>query len=640
MLKGLECSLPTRNVARTLVLLFLSLVVSCLASNSFAQVKGTIVAEDLVGETFRSGRIANRAGEYLTAVRRLNRVLTTQPSLIPAYVERGRAYKNLKKPDLAQADFSKAMSLAAIEDPILQEATFEYNVLELEKRLQDWKRRPFIRCAPALRNPSDLSSFPVFPSKTHKTPRECDDGDMTLFNGLLCSVGIDEGCKAVRESQSSVDGSWWRAPAKIDRPDPCLKQDECQTTFNSDQALGVYLYVEQTGDAEAFQRWLTWISKNPICNTISGACGWPGQARFCSNKGDCAMHAIDCTLVLALGEFYGARTRATQICGGALLPGLKTPAQVARWIDDAYRTMNELADGCNNLFKEVDGALKKLRVPVPPTLTCPEAVALRESFDKAHLAAFQRAVDVRAEVEGLLRVPGPAGATIAYESALRVATVNAAANQTSEARHLAGVELLVLKKINPVDPRIAGAALPLLLKSPKNPFNHYLTEGSRKPGMLAAILDKCPTTDFDPNNVGEREQWAWEREDSEDTKKATMYWDCIFAANLWKYDTQPISRPAPADPAGLAAFNRLHDAQSALRKQVDDLTSQASNQLTGVMRELRQLQTSVLVPNEIAGKADQARDDLEKQRQKLCEELKIPCPPGSIPTFPIPLPKP
>lgn len=634
----LESLVPVRSIGRTLLVLSLSLIMSGLASKSFAQVKGTIVAEESVEQTFRSARIANRDGDYLAAVRRLNRVLSNQPSLIPAYVERGHAYKNLKKPDLAQADFSKAISLAALDDPIQQAATFEFNVLELEKRLKDWKRRPFTRCEPPIRNPDDLSSFPAFPSKIEGPTRLCDDGDMNLFNGLICSVGIDEGCEAVRLSQSRVDGSWWRAPSKIDRPDPCTIVGKCQTTFNSDQALGVYLYVEQTGDAEAFQRWLTWISRNPICNTASGACGWPGQARFCSNKGDCAMHAIDCTLVLVLGELYGAAARATQICGNALLPGLFTPSQIAQWITDAYNTMDKLADDCNNVLKEVQGVLQKVGLPLPPMLSCPDAIKLRETFDKGQVAAFQKAVDVRAEVEGLLRLPGPGG-TIAYESALRVATINAAFNKTSEARHLAGVELLVLKKINPVDARIAAAALPLLLKSPKNPFNFYLTEGARKPGMLAAILDKCPAVDFDPNNIAEREQWSWEREDSENTMKSTMFWDCIFAANLWKYDTQPISRPAPADPGGLAAFNRLQDAQSALRKQVDELTSQASSLLTDVIKELRQLQTSVLVPNAIAERADEVRKELDKERQKLCDQLKIPCPPGSIPTFPIPVPK-
>src|SRR4051812_26493414 len=60
-----------------------------------------------------------------------------------------------------------------------------------------------------------------FPSKGADGPDACDDGDMTLFNGLLCLAGVEEvdrdgkkqfiGCDAVRKSQGS-DGRWWRSP--------------------------------------------------------------------------------------------------------------------------------------------------------------------------------------------------------------------------------------------------------------------------------------------------------------------------------------------------------------------------------------------------------------------------------------------
>src|SRR5262245_54674254 len=45
-----------------------------------------------------------------------------------------------------------------------------------------------------------------YPSKA-----DCEDGDMTLFNGLLCAAGDDRGCKGVGDAQGS-SGEWLRSP--------------------------------------------------------------------------------------------------------------------------------------------------------------------------------------------------------------------------------------------------------------------------------------------------------------------------------------------------------------------------------------------------------------------------------------------
>jgi len=61
-------------------------------------------------------------------------------------------------------------------------------------------------------------AFPAFPSKGNTelknndgTPRaakyegeQCDDGDQTLFNGLLCASGVKEGCDGVSAAQGEV----------------------------------------------------------------------------------------------------------------------------------------------------------------------------------------------------------------------------------------------------------------------------------------------------------------------------------------------------------------------------------------------------------------------------------------------------
>ena len=88
-----------------------------------------------------------------------------------------------------------------------------------------------------------------FPSKEGTNRDPCDDGDMTLFNGLLCLAGESAGCDAVRNSQGA-DGRWWRSPRRINWEAPIY-----DVSFSPDQALGVFGYIIGTRDAAAFERW-------------------------------------------------------------------------------------------------------------------------------------------------------------------------------------------------------------------------------------------------------------------------------------------------------------------------------------------------------------------------------------------------
>src|SRR5581483_2635248 len=81
-----------------------------------------------------------------------------------------------------------------------------------------------------------------FPSKEGDKPGSCDDGDMTLFNGLLCLSGQDIGCTAVQKSQGP-DGRWWRSPRRINWEAP-----NHDVSFSPDQALGVFAYLIATRD--------------------------------------------------------------------------------------------------------------------------------------------------------------------------------------------------------------------------------------------------------------------------------------------------------------------------------------------------------------------------------------------------------
>lgn len=81
----------------------------------------------------------------------------------------------------------------------------------------------------------------------------CDVGDATLFNGLLCLSGDELSCEAVRRSQGS-DGRIWRAEFRV--------AAEAVDSFSRDMAMGVLAYLVATKDVELARRWMLWIENN------------------------------------------------------------------------------------------------------------------------------------------------------------------------------------------------------------------------------------------------------------------------------------------------------------------------------------------------------------------------------------------
>jgi hypothetical protein len=72
------------------------------------------------------------------------------------------------------------------------------------------------------------------------------------------------------------------------------------------------------------------------------------------------------------------------------------------------------------------------------------------------------------------------------------------------------------------------AAAKLWSQEPDNAFFAFLAAGrSRKVDDL--IRAACP---YDPQSTEPRYQWAWERSVSVDAGRRSMYWDCIFMADL------------------------------------------------------------------------------------------------------------
>jgi hypothetical protein len=121
-----------------------------------------------------------------------------------------------------------------------------------------------------------------FPSKERvpdaSDPSRCEDGDMTLFNGLLCAAGDSRGCNGVKLAQDT-NGRWWRSPRRKGMEAPLH-----DVSFSPDMGLGVLHYAVQSADANGFRNWLSWIDRSrPCIAELAGNCFVKGWPRVCTD---------------------------------------------------------------------------------------------------------------------------------------------------------------------------------------------------------------------------------------------------------------------------------------------------------------------------------------------------------------------
>lgn len=118
-----------------------------------------------------------------------------------------------------------------------------------------------------------------FPTKGREDhDQACDDGDMTLFNGLLCSSGNQHGCSAVADSQDISSGEWFRSPRLR-----YIVNSNRINSFSPDMAIGIYHWLAENPNnvnRDQFSLWLSWLAKNKRCLDDNCSRTWP---RFCSD---------------------------------------------------------------------------------------------------------------------------------------------------------------------------------------------------------------------------------------------------------------------------------------------------------------------------------------------------------------------
>lgn len=164
----------------------------------------------------------------------------------------------------------------------------------LQDRMNYWRNEAYL-CS---------QSKPGFPSsETGEVSQPCNDGDMTLFNGLLCLAGEAVGCDAVRDAQDSQTGEWHRSP----RIRALGYNDRGDASFSPDMALGVQLYALRTRDVGRFNKWLLWMHEHVACAfAIGGSCLVRALPRFCTNdapNGGCTVRPGDAATLSATIDY-------------------------------------------------------------------------------------------------------------------------------------------------------------------------------------------------------------------------------------------------------------------------------------------------------------------------------------------------
>lgn len=149
--------------------------------------------------------------------------------------------------------------------------------------------------APKCRAPDGF----LYPGKI-SSQGDCDDGDITLFAGLLCASGEAIGCETVRRSQAA-EGKWFRSPRRAQTDNL-----GSPNSFSPDMALGTQLYLATSRNSAAGSAWLSWMNRVRPCLIGSGDdCLQSPLLRFCTDdtESGCTVRPGDASMLDATAGF-------------------------------------------------------------------------------------------------------------------------------------------------------------------------------------------------------------------------------------------------------------------------------------------------------------------------------------------------
>jgi hypothetical protein len=179
----------------------------------------------------------------------------------------------------------------------------------------------------------------TFPSSETEESKPCGDGDMTLFNGMLCAAGDERGCQAVADAQGA-SGEWHRSP----RLRVLGHNDRGDATFSPDMALGVQLFLITKRDRERGWKWLTWLHENVPCTMkswFSNACWVEGMPRFCAPHQGCTARPGDLATLAWTVDFLQTRAGMPPLPDGRLRGMLGTFAGIGSFNKELDANLNK-----------------------------------------------------------------------------------------------------------------------------------------------------------------------------------------------------------------------------------------------------------------------------------------------------------
>lgn len=300
---------------------------------------------------------------------------------------------------------------------------------------------------------------------------DCHDGDMTLFNGLLCAAGEEIGCLSVKNAQGPT-GRWHRS-VRFAR-DPSLRP---RNSFSWDMAIGVQLYAVAKPDKAALEKWLAWLEANRPCVIANPLV-----------KGD-------------------------QYC---LVRGLP------RWCtDDTER-------GCTAKPNDL-AMLATTRRALGVALPAPREATIPEGLPRPVRKELEKLVEEAREANALLSVARLLEGTADLQPTALL--IDAAVNREGYPRHLVAAEILLMRCLGKGGPEIDLAAATIFRKDRGNAFFQYLVEGPSD-AVAAQLLAVAPGDASGLPPLAQRRDWTWQRAQADEAWRKAKLWDFVFLGRL------------------------------------------------------------------------------------------------------------
>ena len=108
--------------------------------------------------------------------------------------------------------------------------------------------------------------------------------------------------------------------------------------------IGVYNYLVEIGDKEAFKAWLNWIKHNP--HTYSPL------PSYCPHK-ECVFKAIDCPILITVASRFDMALEALDVCNPLDGLGLPGPEELAKQFQNSVDNLLDAEKRYDDLHRDL-----------------------------------------------------------------------------------------------------------------------------------------------------------------------------------------------------------------------------------------------------------------------------------------------